>query len=272
MSDREVFTRRSLPHWYMPYAAHFITYRLAGTIPIAALKSWRADRDRILAGSAGNRDLRERAHKLFFASYDRYLDQNRRIDWLADEDVAAIVQENLYFHHAKRYRLLVYCIMPNHVHILLQPTARNLPPRRKSGGPAPLHADEKADRLSPLSHIMHRLKSYTASAANKLLARKGQFWQHESFDHWVRDDGELERIANYIRQNSVAAGLVKSPEDWVFSSAHDRFDFDGDRTAWLDEEAAHNRQQLYMWPNQANCDELGCDSEQTRISHDSELR
>jgi hypothetical protein len=33
--------RRSLPHWYVPGAAHFVTYRLAGTLPanvVQALK------------------------------------------------------------------------------------------------------------------------------------------------------------------------------------------------------------------------------------------
>src|SRR5947209_3381949 len=30
---REVITRRNLPHWYVPGAAHFVTFRLAGTLP-----------------------------------------------------------------------------------------------------------------------------------------------------------------------------------------------------------------------------------------------
>ena len=34
---------------------------------------------------------------------------------------------------------------------------------------------------------MHSLKSYTADRANALLGQSGQFWLHESYDHWVRD-------------------------------------------------------------------------------------
>ena len=55
---------------------------------------------------------------------------------------------------------------------------------------------------------MHSLKSYTANEANKLLRRTGQFWQHESYDHWVRDEDEMERIVAYINANAVKAGLA----------------------------------------------------------------
>jgi hypothetical protein len=56
-----------------------------------------------------------------------------------------------------------------------------------------------------------------------LLGRTGEpFWQEESFDHWVRGDEEFNRIAHYIEQNPVKAGLVKRSEDWPWSSAFRR--------------------------------------------------
>jgi hypothetical protein len=63
--------------------------------------------------------------------------------------------------------------------------------------------------------------------------RKGQFWQHESYDHWVRDEEELERIVQYIEANPVDAGLAPRPHDFYWSSAHDRYLTDGDTTGWL---------------------------------------
>jgi type I restriction enzyme R subunit/putative DNA methylase len=45
------------------------------------------------------------------------------------------------------------------------------------------------------------------------------FWQHESFDHWVRSAWELQRIVGYIEANPVSAGLAATPEDWPWSSA-----------------------------------------------------
>ena len=81
---------------------------------------------------------------------------------------------------------------------------------------------------------MHSLKSYTAHKANKILGRQGPFWQHESYDHWVRDEAELERIVAYIIANPVTVKLVAQPYDWYFGSAHDRYLSDGDPCGWLE--------------------------------------
>src|SRR5262249_16235738 len=80
---------------------------------------------------------------------------------------------------------------------------------------------------------LHSLKSYTANKVNQLLHRSGQFWQHESYDHWVRDDDELQRIVDYISWNPVKAQLVEQPHDWYFSSAHHRLLHAASRSACL---------------------------------------
>ena len=49
-----------------------------------------------------------------------------------------------------------------------------------------------------LASILHSLKSFTSNQANKLLDRKGQFWEHESFDHSIRDDEEFARVIAYV--------------------------------------------------------------------------
>jgi putative transposase len=80
---------------------------------------------------------------------------------------------------------------------------------------------------------MHSLKSYTGHEANKILGRTGSFWQHESYDHWVRDDEELARIVAYINANPVKAGLTKYAHEYPWCSAHDRWLHDGDPSGWL---------------------------------------
>src|SRR5262249_53677170 len=145
-----------------------------------------------------------RTHKQFFAAYDRYLDTAAQINWLARLEVANVIRENLYHHHGRKYHLLAYCVMPNHVHVLFQPIHRSdkQPARREQSGtsrllvptsPSSDEFGETADQGGPLASIMHSLKSYTSKRVNELLDRSGQFWQHESYDHWVRDDEELER-------------------------------------------------------------------------------
>lgn len=57
---------------------------------------------------------------------------------------------------------------------------------------------------------MQRLQGCTACKANRLLQRKGPFWQHESYDHLVRGARGLERINAYTVMNPVKAGLTEN--------------------------------------------------------------
>jgi hypothetical protein len=66
-----------------------------------------------------------------------------------------------------------------------------------------------------LYKILQSLKSYMAREANKLLNRSGAFWQHESYDHVVRDGKEPERIVSYVLYNPVKTGLVSSCDQYV---------------------------------------------------------
>jgi len=60
---------------------------------------------------------------------------------------------------------------------------------------------------------------------NRVRGASGQYWQHETFDHWARNDAEAIRIIRYIENNPVAAGLCARPEDFPFSSARYRYEF-----------------------------------------------
>jgi REP element-mobilizing transposase RayT len=84
--------------------------------------------------------------------------------------------------------------MPNHVHLVCTPLFIN-------------------DEVISLALIMQSLKGYTARKANLLLGRQGDFWQHESYDHVVRDAAELDRIVKYVMANRAMAGLE---EKWVY--------------------------------------------------------
>lgn len=82
------------------------------------------------------------------------------------------------------------------------------------------HVHVLAEPLAPLFKITHRIKGAAAYRANLILARTHKrFWQDESFDHWVRNPAEWEKIRGYIEGNPVAAGLVTRPENWPWSSA-----------------------------------------------------
>jgi putative transposase len=131
---------------------------------------------------------------------------DRRLDraefgprWLSDDRIAREIIDAFHFgqHQLGFFELYSFVIMPNHVHLLVQPHV-------------------------PLARITKSLKGYTARRANQILQRTGSpFWQYESFDHWVRNERELQKIVNYIEYNPVAAGLVGKPEQWRWSSAHE---------------------------------------------------
>ncbi len=73
-----------------------------------------------------------------------------------------------------------------------------------------------------LSDILHSWKSFTSKAANKILCRTGEFWQKESFDHWIRDGAEQTRLEAYVENNPTKARFCKSIDDSKWSSARKR--------------------------------------------------
>jgi putative transposase len=132
---------------------------------------------------------------------DRYLDTAKSGPlFLRDTVIAELTVASLFKGvELGHYERGAFVIMANHVHVLLFPL------------------------VSP-SLLLKALKGVTARMANKELGRTGEpFWQRESYDHWVRDERELCRIAAYIEGNPVKAGLVECAEAYRWSSANPRW-------------------------------------------------
>jgi REP-associated tyrosine transposase len=197
MSDDEHFHRRHLPHIYLPNAVYFVTFRLAGSLPRHAIE-----------------DLREKAQRqqksrFSFVDFDKALEKAASgLSWLSNREVADLVAASIHFQDGKDYRLVAFCIMPNHVHLVIQ-----------AGDGDVFGSVRKAHNLSnkSLSDILHSLKRHTARKANAILHRSGPFWQDESYDHIVRDEADLERIVEYVMYNPVKAGIVKRWRDWKWT-------------------------------------------------------
>jgi REP element-mobilizing transposase RayT len=98
--------------------------------------------------------------------------------------------------------------MPNHVHIVFSLGAT------ASGDTIQLNENVNP---FPVTRLMASIKKYTARKANKLLGREGSFWQHESYDHVIRNPDELERIIWYVLNNPVAAGLTNHWTEWEWT-------------------------------------------------------
>jgi len=227
------FYRRRLPHWQPNGAVLFLTWRLADSLPREAVERLRAERERLLALPArANESPREKAlrvGKALFAKTDVALAEAARSGvgprWLGEARIAELVRSSLYFWHGRRYHLHRYVIMPNHVHVLLEPAEVEQPFQAakcaQAGKPTPLEkpAPQHQPQYQPLRVITQGLKGYIAREANRLLERHGAFWQDEGFDHWIRDEERYQRCILYIDRNPVEAGLCDLPEAWPWGSA-----------------------------------------------------
>lgn len=198
--------RRHLPHIQPPGATLFVTFRLAGSVPGSAIErlSQEADRYRRVLETIGDQGERRRRSyndlNRLFGQWDSALDQpSAGPSWLGRAEVARLVAEELHVCDGRDYDLHAFCIMPNHVHAVFTPLQT-----------------EKGTYHS-LSSIMHSLKGRTAREANLVLGRRGTFWEHENYDHVVRDEVELGRIITYVLENPVKAGLADRREDWEWS-------------------------------------------------------
>lgn len=214
MNTTESIRRRDLPHWDMPGATYFITTCLEGSIPARGLLDLTRHRDELAVQPRPDgltaAQWADQQWKRAFHRADRWLDFEPAIRYLEDRRLARLVVNGLYHFAGQRYDLLAFVIMPSHFHWVFRPRESWVAERKKSS-------------RTPREEIVHSINSFTAHQCNAILERKSTFWQHESYDHWVRDVYELERIIRYVEANPVTARLATSPEQWEFSSAHDRF-------------------------------------------------
>lgn len=106
--------------------------------------------------------------------------------WLKDPEIAGIVDRTIRRGaELAHFVLRAYVIMPNHVHLLLEPCV-----------------------------ILHKLtggiKGVSAHDANAKLGRTGNpFWQDESFDHWIRNPGQFARMKALHREQPGESSFVR---------------------------------------------------------------
>ncbi len=198
-------SRGYLPHLKVEGASYFVTFRLADSLPreaIAALGERSSDLGRRARTQDRERDAGNRREAMARQAFeiDAILNGHAGAAWMRDRRVADVVAESLRFFDGDRYTLHAWCVMPNHVHSVLQPLGEHT-----------------------LGSILHTWKSFSSHKANRILAREGRtFWQHESYDHWIRDRQDLAFCCDYTEGNPVKAGLCRRPEDWPWSSATGR--------------------------------------------------
>ncbi len=112
-----------------------------------------------------------------------------------------IVLESLLRWKDRRYELYGACVMPDHVHFLIEPMIER---DGDCGNPI----------FFPVSKILHSIKSFTANRINKIENSNEPVWETESFDRLIRSESDLQEKFNYISRNPWDAGVVGSDQDY----------------------------------------------------------
>lgn len=186
----KIRNRGRLPHWEKEEGIYFVTFRLADSVPADVLGKLEFEREQAEAVLSNlDRELsfaeKQKLDWLFSERVDDYLDRNYGECHMRNTRIAKLVADSIKYFDGERYHLFAWCVMPNHVHAVFKIRQRN-----------------------QLEEVLHSWKSFTASEANKVLGRAGEFWQREYYDHLVRDEEELVRIVKYVIDNPAKAGIL----------------------------------------------------------------
>jgi REP element-mobilizing transposase RayT len=161
---KEWYSRGYLPHFDHPALLQAITFHLADSLPTEVLFRLK---ERAQLQKDPDLELRQQIQK--------YLDAGHGSCVFKDARLARMVEYALFHFDGERYRLLAWVIMPNHIHVLIETISGY-----------------------PLHKVVHSWKSFTAQKANKHLKQKGEFWQREYFDRFVRNEEHFNAVVRYI--------------------------------------------------------------------------
>lgn len=178
---------RRLPHWEQDGCTYFVTFRLADSVPQEKLKLWQEQKEIWLRHhpQPWSEQVASEYEERFVEGLQKWLDAGYGSCVLQDDAIRAVVADALRHFDGERYALDVFVIMPNHVHLLVQPMPG-----------------------FSLPGMLHSWKSYTSKIINKQLGRSGTFWLDENFDHAVRNLSQLEHFRRYIAENPGTAGQI----------------------------------------------------------------
>ena len=105
-----------------------------------------------------------------------------------------LVADAIRHFDGRRYDLLAFVVMDDHVHVLVFPLVGHF-----------------------LQEIVHSWKSFTANGLRKFRERAVPVWQDEYFDRIVRDEADLIQKAEYILGNPGKRWPETEKYSWVWS-------------------------------------------------------
>jgi len=121
--------------------------------------------------------------------------RDRREAFAEDEYAQSAVTEFLRTATEQRFAILAYCVMPDHVHLLVE------------------GLDDESD-LRPFAKLA---KQRSGSRHKRKTGER--LWQDGYFERVLRDDDSGRDFARYVVNNPVRKGLVASPRDYAYAGS-----------------------------------------------------
>ena len=137
----------------------------------------------------------ERAGGVYFVTF-------RLVSGKLAEPERQLVLDACLFWHKKKWRVEAVTVMPDHVHLLVQP----LP---TADGPT-------AAAIAPLGEIIGSVKKFSARRIQQMRGTPGRLWQDERHDHLIRDEREFFQKLDYMAYNAVNRGLCRHWREYPF--------------------------------------------------------
>ncbi len=128
-----------------------------------------------------------------FATHERHQ--------LAAAERDLVLKSILYAQDHRQCQIYAACVMPDHVHLLLEPQIKE---------------QDKDDKpvFWSLSEILQGIKSASAHNINQVTGQKGHVWEKESMDRLIRGPADLEEKFHYICRNPWRGGVVSETDNY----------------------------------------------------------
>lgn len=111
------------------------------------------------------------------------------------EDIKYYIKTMYKLLENQNIKILAYCIMNNHAHILLE-----------------------IEKINQLSKYMHRLNTNYGMYYNKKYKRVGYVFKDRYKSEGIYSEKHLYNCINYIYNNPVKAGICNKPEEYLYSN------------------------------------------------------
>ena len=131
-------------------------------------------------------------------------------DVLSEEERDIVLGSILHAHESRQMHLYAACVMPDHVHLLIEPNIKSHP---AVGNP----------EFYSLTEILQPIKSATS---HKILKARREatgnenirhLWEKESFDRLIRSESDLIEKYDYVIYNPVRDELVKQAQEYQWT-------------------------------------------------------